>query len=77
MLRTLFKYFVLGILAILAIKIAFGLVGVAIWLGILAVATICLGAVAYVGIAIFSPSTARRLRERLSGDAPSDMGRLP
>ena len=71
MLSTLFKIGLLAILGLFALKFVFGILGgvlgLFIGLAFLAFKIICIGAVAYVCIAIVSPSSARRLRERFNG----------
>lgn len=58
---------VLGLFALgLVFKIFGGLIGVAIWVCVLAVKIAIVGAIAYLGIRVVSPGTARRLRERWS-----------
>ncbi len=71
MLSTLFKIGLLAILGLFALKFVFGILGgvlgLFIGLAFLAFKIICIGAVAYVVIAVVSPSSAKRLRERVSG----------
>ena len=71
MLRTLFTIGVMALLGLFAMKLVFGIFGgvfaLFFMLAFLALKIVCIGAVAYVVIAIVSPSSARRLRERFSG----------
>lgn len=73
MLRTIFTIGILALLGLFALKIAFGLFG---WLFAvlfallgLAIRVAIIGALIYVVIRIFSPETARRMRERWSGSS--------
>jgi hypothetical protein len=71
MLRTLFTIGVMAILGLFVMKLVFGILGgvFAIFFGLayLAFKIVLIGAVGYVVIAIVSPSSAKRLRERFSG----------
>lgn len=71
MLRTLFTIGVMAILGLFVMRIVFGILGgvlgLFIGLAFLAAKIVLIGAVGYVVIAIVSPSSARRLRERFSG----------
>ena len=71
MLRTIFTIGILAILGLLALRIAFGLFGwlfavLLVLLG-LAIKIAILGAIIYLVIRIFSPDTARKMREKWSG----------
>ncbi|MBX6332574.1 MAG: hypothetical protein IRY91_12070 [Gemmatimonadaceae bacterium] len=70
MLRTVFAVGVLAILGLIALKFVFGifgwLVGLMVWLFILACKIAIIGAVIYLVIRIVSPETARRLREKFT-----------
>jgi hypothetical protein len=71
MLRTLFTIGVMAILGLFAMKLVFGILGgvfaIFFVLALFALKIVLIGAVAYVVIAIVSPSSARRLRERFNG----------
>jgi hypothetical protein len=71
MLRTLFLIGVMALLGLFALKLVFGILGgvfvLFFALAGLALKIVVVGAVAYVVIAIVSPSSAKRLRERFSG----------
>ena len=71
MLRTLFTIGVMAILGLFVMKFVFGILGgvlgLFIGLAFLAFKIICIGAVAYIVVAIVSPSSAKRLRERING----------
>jgi hypothetical protein len=71
MLRTIFMIGLFAIAGLFVLRLVFGLFGVL--LGIfggllgLAIKVAIVGALVYLVIRIFSPDTARRLRERWSG----------
>jgi hypothetical protein len=71
MLRTLFTIGVMAILGLFVMKLVFGILGgvFAIFFGLafLAFKIVLIGAVGYVVIAIVSPRSAKRLRERFTG----------
>ena len=71
MLRTVFTIGLFAVLGLIALKIVFGvlpvLVGLLIKLMILALQIAIVGFLIYVVIRVFSPDTARKLRERWSG----------
>jgi uncharacterized BrkB/YihY/UPF0761 family membrane protein len=71
MLRTIFMIGVFALLGLFALKLVFGifgaLFGLFIWLLVLALKIAIVGLVIYVVIRIFSPDTARKMRERWSG----------
>ena len=71
MLRTLFSIGLMALLGLFVLKFAFGILGgilgLFIWLAIVAVQILCVGAVAYVAIRIVSPGTAKALREKFTG----------
>ena len=73
MLRTIFMIGLFAVAGLFVLRLVFGLFGVL--LGIfggllgLAIKVAIIGAVIYLLIRIFSPETARRLREKWSGKA--------
>ena len=71
MLGTLFKIGLMAIFGLFLLKIFFGIFGVALGLfmglAFLAFKIVLVGAVAYVCIAVVSPNSAKRLRERING----------
>jgi hypothetical protein len=73
MLRTIFMIGLFALAGLFVLKLAFGLFGVlfAVLLGLLflALKIAIVGVVVYLLIRIFSPSTARKLRERWSGSS--------
>lgn len=70
MIRTILMtglFAMLGLFALgLVFKIFGGLLGIAVWLVVVAVKIAVVGAIAYLAIRVVSPGTARRLRERWS-----------
>jgi hypothetical protein len=73
MLRTIFTIGLFAILGLFALKLVFGILpaifGLFFWLLALALKIALVGGLVYLVIRIFSPDTARRLRERWSGSA--------
>ncbi len=71
MLRTLFSIGLMALLGLFVLKFAFGILGgilgLFIWLAVVAVQILCVGAVAYVVIRVVSPGTAKALREKFTG----------
>ena len=72
MLRTIFTIGIFALLGLFALRLAFGLFGwlfalLFVLLG-LAIKIAIIGAIIYLVIRIFSPDTARRMREKWSGD---------
>lgn len=71
MLRTIFMIGLFAIGGLFLLKLAFGVFGVffALLLGLLgwAVKIAIIGAIIYLVIRVFSPETARKLREKWSG----------
>lgn len=70
MFRTIFTIGLFALLGIFALRLAFGvfgtLLGLFIWLALVALKIAAIGLVIYLVIALFSPDTARRMRERWS-----------
>jgi hypothetical protein len=73
MLRTIFMIGLFAIGGLFVLKIAFGLFGVALDIfGVLlalAIKVLIIGGLIYLVIRIFSPDTARRLRQKWSGSS--------
>ena len=71
MLRTILTIGLFAVLGVVALGFLFNiftaLIGIAIWLLVLAVKIALIGLVIYVIIRVVSPETARRMRERWSG----------
>ncbi|HEV7992253.1 MAG TPA: hypothetical protein VGP25_10555 [Gemmatimonadaceae bacterium] len=73
MLRTIFMIGLFAIGGLFLLKIAFGLFGFALGifgvLLVLAIKVVIIGGLIYLAIRIFSPETARRLRQKWSGSS--------
>ena len=71
MLRTIFTIGLFALLGLFALKLIFGILptvlGLVLWLFFMAIRIALIGLVVYLIIRIFSPDTARRLREKFSG----------
>jgi hypothetical protein len=72
MLRTIFMIGLFALAGLFVLKAFFGilpgLLGLIAWLFMLAVKIAIVGGLIYLAIRIFSPDTARRLREKWSGN---------
>ena len=72
MLRTVFTIGLFAVLGVIALKLVFGafgtLVGLFLWLAWLALKVALVGFLIYGVVRLLSPDTARRWRERFSGD---------
>jgi hypothetical protein len=73
MLRTIFSIGLFAVLGLVALKFIFGIFGFAVglfmWLLFAALKVAIVGLCIYLVIRIFSPETARRLRQRWSGSS--------
>jgi hypothetical protein len=73
MLRTIFTIGLFVIGGLFLLKLVFGLFAVTFglfgFLFLLAIKVAIVGGVAYLALRVFSPSTARRLREKWSGSS--------
>ena len=73
MLRTIFMIGLFAILGLIALRVVFGIlpaiIGLFIGVAIFAIKIAAIGFIIYLLIRIFSPDTARRLREKWSGPA--------
>jgi hypothetical protein len=71
MLRTVFTIGLFAILGLFALKFVFGILGgvlgMFVGLAVVALKIALIGLAIYILIRIFSPDTARRIRERWSG----------
>ena len=71
MLRTVFTIGAFAVLGLIALKLVFGvlpaLIGLFIWLAGKALLILGVALLIYFVIRVFSPDTARKLRERWSG----------
>ncbi len=72
MIRTILMTGVFAMLGLFALSLVFkifgGLIGIALWVLGLAIKIAIIGGIAYLAIRIVSPDTARRLRDRWSGN---------
>ena len=77
MLRTLFSVGLMAMVGLFLMKVVFGLfagfVALMLWLLVIAVKILIVGALVYFVVRIVSPSTARRMTDSFSG--PSEIGR--
>jgi antibiotic biosynthesis monooxygenase (ABM) superfamily enzyme len=71
MLRTIFSIGLFVVLGVFALSFLFnilgGLVGLAMWLLFNALKVCLIGLVVYFVVRVFSPDTARKLRDRFNG----------
>ena len=71
MLRTIFTIGLFALLGLFVLRVVFGILptvlGLLWWLLMQAIWIALIGLVVYLVIRIFSPDTARRLREKFSG----------
>jgi len=70
MLRKIIGFAVLAVVAVVALNLAFGLLGFAFSLAILLLKLALVGVVVYWVLKLISPSTARRVKEMMGGDRP-------
>lgn len=70
MLRNILGFAVLAVVAVVVLNLAFGLLGFAFNLAILLLKLALVGVVVYWVLKLISPSTARRVKEMISGDRP-------
>jgi predicted membrane channel-forming protein YqfA (hemolysin III family) len=72
MLRTVFTIGLFAVLGVIALRLVFGvfgtLMGLFLWLLGKAIFVLLVGLVIYAIVRLVSPDTARRWRERFSGD---------
>ena len=68
MLRTIFTIGIFAVLGLIALKLAFGVVvpllGLFIWLAVLALKIAAVGLLIYLLVRVVSPESARKLREK-------------
>jgi len=69
MVRALLGYAVLAIVGIVALKLLFGLLSIAFTLLWALLWLAALGFVFYIVLKIVSPSTARRVKEKIKGES--------
>ena len=67
MIRRILAFAVVAIVALLVFKIALGLLGVLIGLGVSILVLAAMGYAFYLIVGVFSPSTAERIRQAIRG----------
>lgn len=67
MLRALFGYAIIAVIAFLALKLLFGLLGFAVSLVFTLLWLAAIGFVFYLVLKVINPDAARRVREAISG----------
>jgi hypothetical protein len=72
MIRRLAGYSVIAVVGLVAIKLLFGLLGLAFSLLMTLLWLAVIGFLFYLVLKLISPSTARRVREMVQGEANSD-----
>jgi hypothetical protein len=72
MIRTLTGYAVVGVVAIIALKLLFGVIGFALSLVWTLFWLAAIGFLFYLVLKIVSPDTARRVREKVAGREKTD-----
>ncbi|MEK6769606.1 MAG: hypothetical protein AABY85_11545 [Gemmatimonadota bacterium] len=70
MLRKIIGFAVLAIVAVIALKLAFGLLGFAFGAAIFLLKLALVGLVVYWVLKLIAPSTAKRVSEIISGNRP-------
>jgi len=70
MLRTILGFALLAIVAVVVLKLAFGLLGFAFGAAIFLLKLALIGLVVYWVLKLIAPSTARRVREMIGGQKP-------
>ena len=68
MLRTILGFALLAIVAVVVLKLAFGLLGFAFGAAIFLLKLALIGLVVYWVLKLIAPSTARRVREMIGGE---------
>ncbi len=72
MIRTLTGYAVVGVVAIIALKLLFGVIGFALSLVWTLFWLAAIGFLFYLVLKVVSPDTARRVREKVAGREKTD-----
>ena len=72
MLRKVLGFAVLAVVAWIVLRLALGLLGVALHLVWTVLMLALVGLVIYWVIKLISPGTARRVKDMISGDRPAD-----
>jgi hypothetical protein len=70
MLRTILGFALLAVVAVVVLKLAFGLLGFAFGAAIFLLKLALIGLVVYWVLKLIAPSTARRVREMIGGQKP-------
>jgi hypothetical protein len=70
MLRRILGYAVLAVLVLLALKVAFALLGTLLGLAVFVMVLAAMGFVMYLMLRVLSPTTAARVRELMGGGPP-------
>lgn len=71
MVRKILGFVVLALVAIVALRLAFGLLGFAFGAAMFLLKLALVGVVIYWVLKLIAPSTARRVREMIAGERPS------
>jgi hypothetical protein len=70
MLRTILGFALLAVVAIVLLRLAFGLLGFAFGAAMFLLKLALIGLVVYWVLKLIAPSTARRVREIIAGEKP-------
>ena len=70
MLRKILAYAAFAVLALVALKVAFALLGTLLGLAIVVLVFAAMGYVMYLLLRVVSPTTAARVRELIGGGPP-------
>jgi uncharacterized membrane protein len=70
MLRKILGFAVLAVVAFFALRLAFGLLGVAVGLAFVLLKLALIGLVIYWVLKLVAPSTARKVDEMIKGERP-------
>jgi uncharacterized membrane protein len=73
MLRKIIGFAVLAVVAVVVLKLAFGLLGFAFGAAIFLLKLALVGLVIYWVLKLIAPSTARRVREMIAGERPPEV----
>jgi threonine/homoserine/homoserine lactone efflux protein len=69
MFRSIIGFAIFAVVALVALKLIFAVLGIAISLAMMLLVWAAFGFLIYIGLRIVSPSTADRLREMIRGHA--------
>ncbi|MDH5643947.1 MAG: hypothetical protein OEY63_07070 [Gemmatimonadota bacterium] len=73
MIRTLTGYAVFAFIGIMALKLLFGLIGLAISLFFTVLTFAAIGFVLYLVLKVISPDTAQRVRDMIGGEKKAEV----